>query len=315
MATQSSAKTAERSSEVSRKEEKQMTAQSLAKTAELTSAVLAKSKPHKSKSERVAEAKAQWLEIIEGDRWEMEGSLEDLHDFEGSLKHHGLYERYLLKAWREAHHGDITSQDFSKFLSKADRQKFRAAGDPIPATGPTVVLWRGVSGDGKAHGVSWTDDVNIACRFATYYAAFPEKEGTRWARNPRLYRTEVSIDDVLCYTNARGEHEYLLDPRNVKPKRVRIDSDEMKARRCCWYWDDDYVLRERFIDAEKALRSIGVPGCEFSNWESASPCRHPATKEIRVACPNASGMRCCDDHYEALVAIPHLKGLIEFEAA
>lgn len=45
MATQSSVTTAELSSEVSRKEEKQMTAQSLATTAELTSEVLAKSNP------------------------------------------------------------------------------------------------------------------------------------------------------------------------------------------------------------------------------------------------------------------------------
>lgn len=264
-------------------------------------------KPQRSESERLAEAKTQWLEIIEGDRWETDGSLEDLYDFESSLKYHELYERYLLKALREAHRGDITSQDFSELLSKADRQKFRAAGDPIPATGPTVVLWRGVSGDGKAHGVSWTDDVNIACGFAMHYSTHSGKEAARLARNPRLYRTEVPIDEVLCYTNARGEREYLLDPGRVKPKRVRMDLREMHARNLCWYWDDEFYLRERFIDTGKVLQSMGVPQCEFSNSEGNSPCRHPVTREIRVDCSNASGMRCCDDHYRELAAIRNSK--------
>src|SRR5258706_16150308 len=94
-----------------------------------------------------------------------------------------------------------------------------------------------------------------------------------------------------------------------------MDLREMHARNLCWYWDDDFYLRERFIDTGKALQSMGVPQCEFLNSEGNSPCRLPATKEIRITCPNASGMRCCDDHYKELAAIPQLEGLIEFEAA
>jgi len=85
-----------------------------------------------------------------------------------------------------------------EFLAKANREKFRAAGDPIAATGPTVLLWRGVSGDGKAHGVSSTDDVNIACVFAMHYSKYRGKAAARWSRNPRLYRIEVPIGDALC---------------------------------------------------------------------------------------------------------------------
>jgi hypothetical protein len=258
---------------------------------------------------------SNWLEIIEGGLWDSEEALDDLRHFSGSLKWHGLYERYLLRAWREANKGDITSQEFLEFLSKANREKFRAAGDPVPAKGSTILLWRGVSGDGKAHGVSWTDDVNIACVFAMHYSTYPGKEAARWARNPRLYSTEVPIDDVLCYTNARGEREYLVDPLSVRPKRVRMEPREMQARSRCWYWDEHFYLRVRFIDTDKALQSMGVPRCGFSNREDTSPCRLPATKEIRVACPSASSMRCCDDHYAELAAIPQLEYLIEFEAA
>jgi hypothetical protein len=92
-----------------------------------------------------------------------------------------------------------------------------------------------------------------------------------------------------------------------------MDLHEMEARKWCWYWDDDFHLRERFIDTDMALQSMGVPRCEFSNWEGTSPCRLPATKEVRVTCPNASGMRCCDDHYKASAMIPQLEGLIELQ--
>lgn len=258
---------------------------------------------------------SNWLEILEEGPWDTEEALGDLRNFSGSLKWHGLYERYLLRAWREAGNGDITSQEFVEFLSKANREKFRTAGDRIPAKGSTVVLWRGVSGNGKAHGVSWTDNVNIACVFAMHYWNYRGKEAARWARNPRLYRTRVPIDDVLCYTNARGEREYLLDPRKVRPKRVRLDAREMQARKYCWYWDGDFHLSERFIDTDGTLQSMGIPRCEFSNSEGKSPCRFPATREIRVACRSASSMRCCDDHYAELAAIPQLEDLIEFEAA
>ncbi len=52
--------------------------------------------------------------------------------------------------------------------------------------------------------------------------------------------------------------------------------------------------------------------CEFSNWDGTGRCEAPATKQVRVACPDASGMWCCDEHYETLTTIRSLEGIIEF---
>jgi hypothetical protein len=52
--------------------------------------------------------------------------------------------------------------------------------------------------------------------------------------------------------------------------------------------------------------------CEFSKWDGTGRCEAPATKQVRVACPSASGMWCCDEHYEMLTTIPSLEDIIEF---
>lgn len=204
--------------------------------------------------------KDQWLEILDGGWWDTEEALEDLRFLSRSLKWHGLYERYLLRTWKEAQY-DIPVDETVEYLRSCNRDRLRVAGEPIPVTGKTVTLYRGISGDGIAKGVSWTDDLNIACVFAMHYSSsgyWRSEETRRWSENPRVYTVTVPLKDVRCYTNRRGEREYLLDPTNLVPDLVQFKGEEMLIRKLTWNWDDYFILRERFEDTQAFLQSQGV---------------------------------------------------------
>jgi len=204
--------------------------------------------------------KEQWLELLDGSWWETEEAVEDLRCFSRSLKWHGLYELYLLRTWEEAQY-EITVDEMIGYLKSCNRKRLRAAGEPIPAKGKTVTLYRGVSGDGIAKGVSWTADLNIACVFAMHYSSsgYQRNEETRrWSANPSVYTVTVPVKDVLCYTNRRGEREYLLDPTNLTPELIPLEEREMHTRKMTWNWNDHFILQERFVNTEAFLRTMGV---------------------------------------------------------
>ena len=91
-----------------------------------------------------------------------------------------------------------------------NREKFLAAGDPLPNSIPT--LYRGVAGIPKyrhVRGISWTSDVEMAKWFATRFGLV----------KPAVYYIE-NIDPSLVWAHDNdAESEYLVMLPSTYPLR------------------------------------------------------------------------------------------------
>jgi hypothetical protein len=100
-------------------------------------------------------------------------------------------------------------------FDQADKDRLRAAGDPLPGPGP-FTLYRGVAGRGskrRVRGMSWTGSIERARWFATRWR---ERFG-----NPGVYQAIVFEADVLAYVNHRQEDEYIVRlPQTCRPRCV-----------------------------------------------------------------------------------------------
>ena len=97
-----------------------------------------------------------------------------------------------------------------------DRDRLRAAGDPLPGSAPWTI-YRGVAGHGKARrvrGYSWTGDQEGAAWFANRYDDGPD---------PAVFRTTVHEPEILFYSNERQEEEFCVNlPTGHPVKRVKL---------------------------------------------------------------------------------------------
>lgn len=140
------------------------------------------------------------------------------------LKERGIFEPALLEAFtgcRTNHHG-WDPRTINALFDLADRDKLRAAGDPLPGPGP-FTLYRGVAGSGTARrpdGLSWTTDLDEACWFALRFENLA---------SPSVLVTEVQAEKVLAYCNQRNEGEMLIRPD--KSHRLKITLREMRRRK------------------------------------------------------------------------------------
>jgi hypothetical protein len=192
----------------------------------------------------VTVTKDAWIEEMECGLVEPEERWETLRNCERSLKWHGLYERYLLSAFRGMCSGDVSPTDLKAFFAKANPKRLLVAGDPIPVEGKTINLFRGVSGKDEMRnirGMSWTDDLNIACHFARKWCNCRNPEVWDWAHDPAVYRMTIPMKDIRCYTDDRGEREYIIDATKL-PKLARIEfrDGEMEIRRRVWRYGLDF---------------------------------------------------------------------------
>ena len=110
-----------------------------------------------------------------------------------------------------------------KLFDRADRDRLRAAGDPIPGVGP-FTIYRGVGGRGRARhvrGLSWPASRERARWFAQRAQIFG-------LHDPAVYCVTVDACHVLAFVdsadaNGRGEEEFVvLLPQTLRP--VRLES-------------------------------------------------------------------------------------------
>ena len=141
---------------------------------------------------------------------------------QGVLLKRGIYESALLSAFidtRTSNHG-WPLNTLRLLFEIADRDRLRAAGDPLPGAGP-FTIFRGVAGRGRARrvrGFSWTASREKAEWFAERFA----KELPELSVDPAVFQVTVGVDDVLAYSNERKEQEFIvLLPDSAKPVRVR----------------------------------------------------------------------------------------------
>ena len=166
---------------------------------------------------------------------DVEGFLHEAGSYEGLelvknniqvLKELGLYERGLLHAFTmtKSNNSRYKLSELRMLFQVADRDRLRALGDPLPSSGPFTVF-RGVAGNGperRVRGLSWTASQARAEVFA---------ESWWYLRDPAVFRCVVMEDDVLVYTNARGEEEFIvLLPPSARPQRVGPVAPEEKER-------------------------------------------------------------------------------------
>lgn len=139
------------------------------------------------------------------------------------LKARGVYESALLHALTitRTNNARWSMQELTILLAAADRDRLRAAGQPLPVRGP-FTLFRGVAGRGAARrvrGLSWSGSEEKARWFA--------ERGGRWGLDdPAVFRVTVEERDVFAYVDDRQEQEFLvLLPASSHP--VRIASEKV----------------------------------------------------------------------------------------
>jgi hypothetical protein len=140
----------------------------------------------------------------------------------GALLARGIYEKCLVEAFigTRTNHHNWHRGVLEWMFSIADRDKLRAAGDPLPGDGP-FALYRGVAGRGRARrlrGMSWTSSLPCACWFATRFDF----------AHPAVLSLTVNASDVLCYDDNRGEAEFIVRPPALVP-RLALSPEAMKA--------------------------------------------------------------------------------------
>jgi len=135
------------------------------------------------------------------------------------LRERGIYEAALVQAFTgcRGNHSHWPEGTIDFLFRMADREKIRAAGDPIPEE--SQALFRGVSGVGRQRrkrGWSWTDSLDVACWFACRVAL----------ANPAVLTLTVDPAEILCCINDRNEREFLLkgDGRKVNLSAAEIES-------------------------------------------------------------------------------------------
>lgn len=136
-----------------------------------------------------------------------------------------MFEEALLDALTSVsvNNHNVPLVDLKALFFHADRNRLRAAGDPLPGPGP-FTLYRGVSGKGKARrvrGLSWTASRDIAWWFAKRYTRLCPDYFT----DPAVFEVTVDAVEVLVYTQYSNEQEFIVDlPDSIKPVRVPADT-------------------------------------------------------------------------------------------
>jgi hypothetical protein len=142
------------------------------------------------------------------------------------LEARGLYERALVDAFSGT---EVATHQYPLSLLHclfeiADRERLRAAGEPLPGAGPFTV-YRGVAGHGRARrvrGLSWTASLERAKWFANRWFS-----GGLGLVDPAVFCLSIAAEDVLFYINNRQEEEFVIRvPPGTQPTRVwRLPAD------------------------------------------------------------------------------------------
>lgn len=138
------------------------------------------------------------------------------------------YRKLLEAAWNHDHQHVTVAAGNRRRL----RAMFQYAQFPLPDLPEIVRAWRGTSGMTKAQaskGPSWTLDRNVACWFATRFAAS--------YGSPLVLTADIRRSSILHYGNERDEHEIVV----LDELKVSVDGNQIDWR--CRF--DDWENRKK----------------------------------------------------------------------
>jgi hypothetical protein len=147
------------------------------------------------------------------------------------LRRRGIYEAVLFNAFvnTRVNHQNFQISRLEHLFALVDREKFLAAGDPLP-DGETFVVYRGVAGVGKKRristGYSWTLRLMQACWFANRGRPEPD---------PAVYTATVSRSEILAFYNGRNEQEVICRPLPTNIRRLPLTLEEIEAKAKEWF--------------------------------------------------------------------------------
>lgn len=82
-------------------------------------------------------------------------------------------------------------------------------GKDLPLKGTKITLYRGQDAPSGTPGWAWTIDLSVAKKFAT-------GAGSRVRKRGCITQCRVYPGRVLAYMTGRGEHECIIDPRDIQ---------------------------------------------------------------------------------------------------
>ncbi len=156
------------------------------------------------------------------------------------LRHRGIYEECLLRAFTRAriNNHQWQPQVLQILFDYADREKLRAAGQPIPDE-PVFRVYRGIAGirDRHPRGFSWSLSKDVACWYATRLGL----------QRPGVLVSQVKNEAILAFTDSRNEKEVLCRPAKYQEVKMIVAAMEEGAAR------HQETMRERYEDRKKRL--------------------------------------------------------------
>jgi hypothetical protein len=141
-----------------------------------------------------------------------------VRDNEDLLRDLGIYEAALLHAYVGVRVDTAVPLDIKEQFSRADRDRLRAAGEPIPGRGPFVLyqgeqVLRGCR-QRQPSGISWTRRLGLAAWFA--------ERLIESSCRPVVWRATIGRGHIVAYTNVREEDEFIVVhlPKSIKVEQV-----------------------------------------------------------------------------------------------
>jgi hypothetical protein len=187
------------------------------------------------------------IRLLPGGAW-----LPFVADNVAALKHRGMFEKSLLFAytWGTYSPEQFDAGRLRELFALCNRKKLLRLGSPLPPQA-TITLWRGAREMNDPRGVSWTDNLNFACRFALWND--PSSDVAARMSVPAhcaVYRAEIPIADVVCRCQSAAMpelSEYIVVTR-ATVTNLRLSDAEIVTRTI-----------QHFENSCEALRKVGSP--------------------------------------------------------
>ena len=107
---------------------------------------------------------------------------------------------------------NVKKTEIIKWFEKADKKYLMDEEDyeKYSSLADKVTIYRGVRDGDYKYEMSWTLSKPKAEWFATRYDS----------EKPIVLETTVNRNDILCYTNDRGESEVIINPKKIDKENV-----------------------------------------------------------------------------------------------